>query len=74
MAGRMSDRAYTAAEFMVENARDVRMFPDEQFRYVNERWPNAVWTDCPECRVPQTVTETNHGPHCFNPECGWWAR
>jgi len=70
--GTMSDREYTATEFVVEDTRTQALFADEQFAYVNRRWPDAVWTDCPECRVPMTVTNTNHGPHCFNPECGWW--
>lgn len=68
----MSDREYTRSEFMVEDERETRLFPDEQFRFVNERWPEARWTDCPECRVPMTVTQTNLGDHCFNPTCGWW--
>lgn len=71
-----AEREYTAAEFQVEDpdCTVTTLFPDEQFAYVAQRWPNAVWTDCPQCRVPMTVTNTNHGPHCFNPECGWWER
>lgn len=63
---------YTTAEFEAVDPHTTRLFADEQFAFVNQRWPQAVWTDCPQCEVPMTVTQTNLGGHCFNPECGWW--